>query len=125
VLTAIGVYAVVVPALGPLFPSVALASVLRASHCAHPVAASVGYEEPSLVFLAGTRTRLTDAGGAAEFLRHGACRFAFIQAEQERAFIERAGAIGLRYERGPRVEAFNFSKGQPITIAVFRSADKS
>jgi hypothetical protein len=28
----------------------------------------------------------------------------------------------LRYERGRRVEAFNFSKGRPITIAIFRSA---
>jgi 4-amino-4-deoxy-L-arabinose transferase-like glycosyltransferase len=125
VLMAIGVYAVVVPALGPLFPSVALANVLRESDCAHPVAASVGYEEPSLVFLAGTGTRLTDAPGAAEFLHHGACRFAFIKADQERAFIARARAIGLRYERGPRVEAFNFSKGQPITIAVFRSGHES
>jgi 4-amino-4-deoxy-L-arabinose transferase-like glycosyltransferase len=125
VLMAIGVYALVVPALGPLFPSVALASVLRESDCAHPVAASVGYEEPSLVFLAGTGTRLTDAPGAAEFLHHGACRFAFIKTDQEGAFVERAKAIGLRYERGPRVEAFNFSKGRPITIAVFRSANES
>ena len=54
VLMAIGIYAVVVPALTPAFPSVALAEVLRDASCPHPVAASVGYEEPSLVFLAGT-----------------------------------------------------------------------
>jgi 4-amino-4-deoxy-L-arabinose transferase-like glycosyltransferase len=122
VLTAIGVYAVVVPSLGPAFPSVALASVLRESGCAHPVAASAGYEEPSLVFLAGTDTHLTDASGAADFLRQGACRFAFIDARQERAFALRAEAVGLRYDRGPRIEGFNISNGQPITIAVFESA---
>jgi hypothetical protein len=96
--------------------------VLRESGCTHPVAASAGYDEPSLVFLAGTETRFIDASGAADFLREADCRFAFIEAHQEPAFTQRAEAIGLRYERGPRVEAFNLSKGRPITIAIFRSA---
>jgi hypothetical protein len=122
VLMGIGIYSIILPTLGPLFPSVALAGVLRESGCTHPVAASAGYSEPSLVFLAGTETLLTDASRAADFLREGDCRFAFIEAHQEGAFAQRAEAIGLRYERGPRVEAFNFSKGRPITIAIFRSA---
>jgi 4-amino-4-deoxy-L-arabinose transferase-like glycosyltransferase len=121
VLTAIGIYAVVIPSLEPAFPSVALADVLRQSNCAHPVAASAGYEEPSLVFLAGTDTHITDASGAADFLLQGACRFAFVDARQERAFALRAEAVGLRYDRGPRVDGFNISNGQRITIAVFES----
>jgi 4-amino-4-deoxy-L-arabinose transferase-like glycosyltransferase len=119
VLMGIGVYSMILPVLGPLFPSVTLTGVLRESGCTHPVAASAGYDEPSLVFLAGTETHLTDALRAADFLRD--CRFAFIETNEERAFALRAEAIGLRYQRGPRVEAFNFSKGQPITIAIFRS----
>jgi len=122
VLLNIGIYSMILPRLGPLFPSVALAGVLRESGCSHPVAASAGYGEPSLVFLAGTETRFTDASGAADFLHEGDCRFAFIETHQELAFAQRAEALGLHYERGPRVEAFNLSKGQPITIAVFRSA---
>jgi 4-amino-4-deoxy-L-arabinose transferase-like glycosyltransferase len=122
VLLSIGIYSMILPRLGPLFPSVALAGVLRESGCTHPVAASAGYGEPSLVFLAGTETRFTDASAAADFLHEGDCRFAFIETRQEPAFAQRAEAIGLHYEPGPRVEAFNFSKGQPITIAVFRSA---
>src|ERR1700726_789619 len=124
VLISIGVYSMILPTLGPLFPSVALAGVLRESGCTHPVAASAGYDEPSLVFLAGTETRFTDASGAADFLREGDCRFAFIETHQESAFAQRAEAIGLRYERGPRVEALNFSKGRPISIAIFRSASE-
>ena len=81
--------------------------MLRDSGCARPVAASVGYEEPSLVFLAGTTTRFTDAAGAADFLREGSCRFAFVDARQERDFALRAEAIGLLYGRGPRVEGYN------------------
>jgi 4-amino-4-deoxy-L-arabinose transferase-like glycosyltransferase len=122
VLTAMGVYAVVVPSLTPLFPSVGLARVLRDSACEHPVAASAGYEEPSLVFLAGTDTLLTDASGAADFLLQGSCRFAFVETRQERAFALRAEAVGLRYDRGPRIEGYNISNGQPIVIAVFESA---
>ena len=122
VLVGIGIYSIILPTLGPLFPSVALAGVLRESGCTHPVAASAGYEEPSLVFLAGTETLLTDGSGAADFLREGDCRFAFIETHQEGAFAQRAEAIGLRYGRGPLLEAFNFSKGRPITIAIFRSA---
>jgi 4-amino-4-deoxy-L-arabinose transferase-like glycosyltransferase len=121
VLMAIGLYAVIVPSLTPAFPSVALAQVLRDAACEHPLAASTGYEEPSLVFLAGTKTRFTDAEDAADFLRGGACRFAFVEARQERAFALRAEAIGLRYDRGPRIEGYNISIGKPVTIAVFES----
>jgi 4-amino-4-deoxy-L-arabinose transferase-like glycosyltransferase len=122
VFMAVAMYAVVVPSLEPAFPSVALAQVLRDSECRNPAAASVGYEEPSLVFLAGTKTRFTDAAGAADFLMGGVCRFAFVDARQERAFALRAEAIGLRYDRGPRVDGYNISIGRPISIAVFQSA---
>ncbi len=122
VLLAFGMFAVIVPSLTPAFPSVALAQVLHDAGCRHPVAASAGYEEPSLVFLAGTNTRFTDADGAADFLRGGNCRFAFVDAPQEREFALRAEAIGLRYERGPRIDGYNISVGRSITIAVFESA---
>jgi 4-amino-4-deoxy-L-arabinose transferase-like glycosyltransferase len=121
VLMAIGIYAIVVPSLEPAFPSVALAEILREAPCADPLAASAGYEEPSLVFLAGTKTRLTDAAGAADFLLPGGCRFAFVEARQQRAFALRAEAIGLRYNRGPLVEGYDISNGKAVSIAVFET----
>jgi 4-amino-4-deoxy-L-arabinose transferase-like glycosyltransferase len=125
ILTAIALFALVIPSLGQLFPAPTLARILRDSGCARPVAAAVGYHEPSLVFLAGTATRLTDSAGAAEFLRGGECRFALIESRQERSFAQYAEALGLRYTAGPRVEAINISTGRPITIAVFRSVGSS
>jgi 4-amino-4-deoxy-L-arabinose transferase-like glycosyltransferase len=124
-LTGIAIFALILPSLGHLFPSPQLARILRESGCAAPLAAAVGYEEPSLVFLAGTQTRLTDTSGAAEFLRGGACRFAFVEARQEKSFAQRAEAIGVRFTSGPRVEAINVSTGQAITIAVYRSVGPS
>ena len=113
ILTAIAIFALIVPSLGQLFPSPVLARILRDSGCRQPAAAAVGYHEPSLVFLAGTGTRLTDATGA------------FIEARQERSFAQRAEAAGLRYTAGPRIDAINISTGQPITIAVYRSVGPS
>ena len=121
VLMAIGIYAIVVPSLEPAFPSVALADILREAPCAAPAAASAGYEEPSLVFLAGTKTHLTDAAGAADFLLPGGCRFAFVEARQQRAFALRAEAIGLRYNRGPLIEGYDISTGKSVSIAVFET----
>jgi hypothetical protein len=113
----------VVPSLSPAgFPAVALAQVLKDAPCQHPLAASAGYEEPSLVFLTSTAIRFTDAEGAADFLRQGSCRFAFVDVKQERAFALRAEAVGLHYERGPRIDGYNISVGKPLSIAVFSTA---
>ena len=125
ILTAIAIFGLIVPSLPQLFPSAALVRVLHDSGCAQPSAAAVGYQEPSLVFLAGSDTRLTDTVGAVDFLRAGECRFAFVEARQERSFAQRAEALGLRYTAGPRIEAINVSNGQPITIAVYRSVGRS
>jgi 4-amino-4-deoxy-L-arabinose transferase-like glycosyltransferase len=124
VLIAVGAGGFIIPALSPLFPSPALARMMYESGCAQPVAATAGYEEPSLVFLAGTSTRLTDPASAADFLQHGSCRFAFIEARQEQAFTARAQAIGLHYERRASVEAFNLGHVEPVDIAVFQSKDE-
>lgn len=123
VLLAIGVYAIVVPALVPAFPSATLASMVRQSGCTAPGVASVGYEEPSLTFLLGTATRFTDGAGAADFLRRGNCRFAFVDLKEVPAFTQRAQTIGLRYDRKSRVNAFDFSNGQPVVVDVFQSDD--
>jgi 4-amino-4-deoxy-L-arabinose transferase-like glycosyltransferase len=120
-LMASAIFGLIIPSLHPVFPSVELAKVLRESGCDAPVAAAAGYGEASLVFLAGTETRQTDGAGAAEFLRGGRCRFAFVEARQERNFAQRADAIGLRYSSGPRVEGFNMGNGRSVTIAVYRS----
>jgi 4-amino-4-deoxy-L-arabinose transferase-like glycosyltransferase len=121
ILTAVAIFAFTVPALAPLFPSPALVRMMRESGCPRPLAASVGYQEPSLVFLAGTDTRLTDVIGAVELMRGGDCRFALVETRHEMAFAQRAEAVGLRYAGIGRVEGYNISKGQAVTIVVFKA----
>lgn len=118
---AVTVYGIVLPSLAPLFPSIEIARALRNVTCVGPKAAAAGYHEPSLVFLTGTQTLLTDGSGAADFLRQGSCRFALIEQRSERSFVQRAEAIGLRYKVGTRIEGYNFSQGRAISISIFRS----
>lgn len=120
---AICIYGIVLPALTPLFPSVQIARALRSVECIGPRAVAAGYHEPSLVFMVGTQTLLTNGSGAADFLGRGSCRFALVEGREERAFAQRAEAIGLRYAVADRVEGYNFSQGRAISVKLFRSED--
>ena len=115
------IYGVVLPALTPLFPSAEIARALRNVVCVGPKAAAAGFHEPSLVFMTGTSTLLTDGSGAADFLGQGSCRFALVESRSERSFAQRAEAIGLRYNVATRVDGHNISQGKAISIAIFRS----
>jgi len=124
VFVAVTVYAVAFPSIPALFPSELIAREIRNSGCDDPhVASNFSYQEPSLVFLLGTHTRFTDGSGAAEFLRSGACHFALVDPRNERSFVQRANAIGLRYTLMQRLEGYNISIGKPVAMALFRSAD--
>jgi 4-amino-4-deoxy-L-arabinose transferase-like glycosyltransferase len=118
---AVAIYGVVVPALTPLFPSAEIARALRNVACVGPKAAAAGFHEPSLVFMTGTSTLLTDGSGAADFLGQGSCRFALVEQRSERGFAQRAEAIGLRYDVAARIDGYNISQGRAISIAIFRS----
>ncbi|HLN09286.1 MAG TPA: glycosyltransferase family 39 protein [Xanthobacteraceae bacterium] len=120
-LLSVAVFGVITPLLRPLFPSAWVADSMD-TRC-DPQFASAGYHEPSVVFLLGTDTRLTDGAGAADFLREGSCRFALIEARQERAFVQRAEAISLRYALSQKIEAINYNGGRWMTISVYRSGD--
>ena len=122
VFMAITVYGVTFPALPALFPSALVAEAVRASDCVNPQLASTGYyQEPSLVFLLGTHTRLTDGPGVAEFMRKGGCRFGLVDARSERSFVQRANAIGLRYALSQRIDGYNISIGRPVAMTLFRT----
>ncbi|WP_375782959.1 ArnT family glycosyltransferase [Bradyrhizobium sp. Pha-3] len=114
-------YGVVLPRLTTVFPSQEVARALRNVTCVGPKAAAAGFHEPSLVFMTDTSTLLTDGSGAADFLGQGSCRFALVEQRSERAFVQRAEAIGLRYNAPVRIDGYNISQGKAVSIAIFRS----
>jgi 4-amino-4-deoxy-L-arabinose transferase-like glycosyltransferase len=123
VLLGIGIFGVMLPSLGVVFPTASVVAAARSRNCPAPAAAAAGFHEPSIVFQLGTDTRLTDGGGAAEFLRTGTCRVAVVESRHERPFAVYAERVGLRYLGGPRIETYNFNAGRWMTLAVYYSED--
>lgn len=124
VLLGMAIYAVMIPSLRTVFPSDLVARAIRHAGCPAPEVAAAGFHEPSVVFLLGTPTQLTDGAGAAEFLRRGGCRLAVIDSRHERSFAVRADALGLRYARSARIEAISMVRGQPISVTIYRSEER-
>jgi 4-amino-4-deoxy-L-arabinose transferase-like glycosyltransferase len=122
ILFAWGLFGMTLPTMPRLFPAQELSKFVRfTARCDDPQVATAGYHEPSLVFLTGTGLRHTTGEGAADFLKEGGCRFAFVEGRQERSFAQRAEALGLRYNRAFRVDGINISGGRPIAVTVFRT----
>ncbi|AWC23275.1 Undecaprenyl phosphate-alpha-4-amino-4-deoxy-L-arabinose arabinosyl transferase [Aminobacter sp. MSH1] len=111
----------VLPPLKPLWLSPQIAEQFeKLKPCTTSVLASAGYSEPSLVFLAGTSTQLTNGKGAAAALAADpACAIAVVSAAESKAFLAAVpgGAAALR-ERG-RIEGMNYSKGESRTLTFY------
>lgn len=85
----IAAYPFGLPMLKALNLSPRLAEAARATGCASPGFASVGYNEPSLVFLTDTRILLGKPEEAARFIdaTEPGCRIAFVEKAFEPAFL--------------------------------------
>ena len=121
IMLSVAAYALSFGKIGELFPAVPLSDYVRSTNCPNPATVTAGYHEPSLVFLVGTNLNHGTGASAADFLSGGSCRFAFIERSQERSFVQRADALGLRYSSGPRIEGYNISGGRPVFIRTYRS----
>ena len=119
---AITAYAVTFPSLSALFPSAMVDDEIRGTGCKEPqLISTYAYQEPSLVFMLGTKTHFADTTAAALFLGQGLCRFALIDARNVGGFVQRANLVGLRYSLTQRIEGYNISNGRPISFMLFRS----
>jgi hypothetical protein len=82
------------------------------------VSTSGGYNEPSLVFLAGTGLRMIDGATAAQFIDAQPCRMAFVEARDEGAF-RAALAPTSQVTLYERVQGVNLNGGRSLDIAVY------
>jgi 4-amino-4-deoxy-L-arabinose transferase-like glycosyltransferase len=90
----VAAYPLGLPMLKAINLSPRLAEAARATGCVDPAFATVGYREPSLVFLTRTEIRMAEPAEAASFLERpgSGCRIAFVEKRFEEAF--RAGLSG-------------------------------
>jgi len=115
-------YQVVLPRIDGLWISrSAAAAVAAARPCPDSVVASAGYTEPSLVFLAGTRTKLGGGAMAAEHMKADpACALALVEERQEAEFRSFLG--GTEPSALARVRGFNYNNGRRIALTLYGPA---
>ena len=115
------VAAVVAPSLKTIWVAPRLAAAIkRHALCPQPQIASAGFEEPSLIFLVGTRTQLVDGDGAARFLAEGGCRIALVTTNNEPAFIAKLAAASKQPELLEQIPGMNIGKVRKEDIGVYR-----
>jgi 4-amino-4-deoxy-L-arabinose transferase-like glycosyltransferase len=114
-----------VPRLEPLLLSPRLEKALEQADLAPrggapgPVAVT-GYSEPSMIFLLGTTTELTDPAGAAKAVAQG--RPAVVEGRQEKAFQAALAALGQTARPAGVVEGFDYSDGDKERLTLYRGA---
>lgn len=119
-----GVMQLVLPSFDSFWLSQRMATLAAQERCVAAgggiQVASSGYSEPSLIFLLPQPPRLLDGAAAADFLKEGGCRVAFVTRSQEARFARRAEALGLRIQRGAELHGFDYNGLREVRIVAYR-----
>jgi hypothetical protein len=114
------VFGLTQPVLAALKVSPRLAALRAALPCAPAEVATLGYREPSLVFLTGTGLDMVETGAeAADFLGRGGCRLAYVE---DRFAAPFAAALAERHvapRTVGRVTGFNINGGKPVGLTAY------
>ena len=97
-----------------------LAEVAHGLTCNDPWIGSLGYREPSLIFLVGTDLELLESGvEAAAFLQNHECGLVFVEKRFEDSFREEAARLALAPALAARVSGFNINSGRKVDLAAY------
>jgi len=119
-LLGVGVYGFSVDSLQSLRLSPRLAATVKAAGCADPKVITVGYREPSLVFLTGTDLAMApDGAAAAAFLAEPGCRIAFVEKRFEAGFQAGIAQVAPAPRLLTTLRGFNLNGGRRLEIGVF------
>jgi 4-amino-4-deoxy-L-arabinose transferase-like glycosyltransferase len=119
-LLSIGVYGFAIESLRSLKLSPRLAEAARAVGCADPAIITVGYREPSLVFLTKTDLAMgADGSAAAAFLNQPGCRVALVEKRFQPDFQAAIAAAGIAPRLVTSIPGFNLNGGRRLEVAVF------
>jgi 4-amino-4-deoxy-L-arabinose transferase-like glycosyltransferase len=115
-----GVFGLTQPVLQSLKLSPRLAAAASGAGCANPAVATLGYREPSLVFLVGTHLDMVEsAEQAVGFLKQPGCRIAFVDSRFAERFTAASAQAGLTPRRTATVAGFNINGGRRVSIDAF------
>jgi hypothetical protein len=84
--------------------------------------ASLGYREPSFVFLIGTDLAMMDtAAEATSFLRGDGCRLLYVEDRFAPAFAAAAASAGFGPTQVGAVSGFNINGGRRVALTAYAS----
>jgi 4-amino-4-deoxy-L-arabinose transferase-like glycosyltransferase len=119
-LLTVAVYPFAIESLRSLKLSPRLAETARAAGCADPAVITLGYREPSLVFLTGTKLAMAASGtDAASFLNQPGCRVAFVESRFAEDFKAALSSQPTKPHLVTTINGFNLNGGRRPEIAVF------
>ncbi|MBN9445095.1 glycosyltransferase family 39 protein [Bosea sp. (in: a-proteobacteria)] len=119
-LLTLAMYPFAIESLRSLKLSPRLAAAARAAGCADPAVITLGYREPSLVFLTGTDLAMAaDGAQAANFLAQPGCRVAFIESRFAGAFTTALATLPQKPRLLTTIDGFNLNGGHRLSIAVY------
>jgi len=105
---------------GPWISQSVVSLVQKHNQDKNHVLASVGYREPSLVFLMGTETKLTTPAGAVQHLRENPENgLALIGDKYESEFKKAAQQAKVDFVPLETIKGFNYSKGKWMVLRLF------
>ncbi len=114
------VFGLTQPVMQALKVSPRLAAIRDRLPCAAPRVATLGYREPSLVFLIGTDLAMMDsAEEAAAFLQGPGCRLLYVEGRFAPSFAQAATAAGLVPAQVGAVSGFNINGGRRVDLAAY------
>jgi 4-amino-4-deoxy-L-arabinose transferase-like glycosyltransferase len=103
-----------------------VAAAEQASGCAKPDIMTLGYREPSLVFLAGTETVLAkSADEAVSSLGTRRCPVAVVAEKHKQAFGEAVGRQGAKATEKLSLTGLNAGRGKKMELTVFTFAGET
>jgi 4-amino-4-deoxy-L-arabinose transferase-like glycosyltransferase len=120
----VSAYAYQLPRLQTIWMSPRIVeAVARARPCPGSTLATAQYAEPSLVFLLGTGTKLTDVNGAAEHLINDpTCALALVGAQEQGQFLSLMAAAKCQHRAVDRIRGINYSKGKRLELTLYAAS---
>lgn len=117
-------FGMIAPSLKPIWLSPAIKAAVDVNRpCDTTVLASAPYHEPSLVFLVGTKTILTDVDGVAgHLLGDPACALGLAPVADEKKLNDMLAAQGKTANRLTEIDGLNYSSGDRLSLGLYRVA---
>lgn len=115
-------FQIVLPRIDKIWISPRIAAAVAAARpCPGSTLVSVGFTEPSLVFLVGTGTVLSgDGRAAADRLADDACALALVDLPQDEVFLAEAEAKGFHPIAIETISGLNYSRGTKPMLTLYR-----